>query len=365
VTTDVRLRPIAESELATFAATATDPAHAEAVHRYVDDLLARGAMRRDWCFLAEWNGAPVARIAFWTLPGATIPSDIVLFDLPWSAPEAEAFGASMLRRVADRARSLGVGALGHVLDTPQQAPQWQAEPERRRALLTASGFEIRRETVRFELDPGTPVPPPAGELVFRSMAEVGKAAFRAATDRVSEGTLDRRIGDEDIFADAQGLQHEPGWWELAYDPDGALVGLVMPALGDDRLCRRGAGAAGAGPCPCAAGARHGDAGAHRPLAGQSGCRHPQHADGRRLPPGRLARIRHPHRVRAAAGGLRLPLSSEAGARSSRWRSSHRGIAGSGRCRPPPPGSRRRHTCRPRSAGPLPRNSAARRCPAIR
>jgi hypothetical protein len=230
VTTDVRLRPIADSELATFAATATDPAHAEAVHRYVDDLLAKGAMRRDWCFLAEWNGAPVARIAFWTLPGATIPSDIVLFDLPWSAPEAEAFGASMLRRVADRARALGAPALGHVLDTPVQAPQWQAEPERRRALLTASGFEIRRETVRFELDPGTPVPPPADGLVFRSMAEVGEAAFRAATERVSVGTLDRRIGDEDNFADMQGLQHEPGWWELAYDPDGALVGLVMPAL---------------------------------------------------------------------------------------------------------------------------------------
>lgn len=230
MTTDIRLRPIAESELATFAATATDPAHAAAVHRYVDDLLAKGAMRRDWCFLAEWNGAPVARIAFWTLPGAGSPSDIVLFDLPWSSPEAEAFGASMLRRVADRARTLGATALGYVLDTPLQAPQWQAEPERRRALLAANGFEIRRETFRFELDSATPVPPPAGGLVFRSMAEVGEAEFRAATERVTEGTLDRRIGDEDMFADMQGLRHEPGWWELAYGPDGALVGLVMPAL---------------------------------------------------------------------------------------------------------------------------------------
>ena len=230
MTTDIRLRPIAESELATFAATATDPDHAEAVRRYAEDLLAKGAMRRDWCFLTEKNGAAVGRIAFWTLPGAASPSDIILFDLPWSTPEAEAIGASMLRRVADRARSLGAHALGHVLDAPLQAPQWQAEPERRKALLTGSGFEIRRETFRFELDPATPVPPPAGGLAFRSMAEVGEAEFRAATERVTEGTLDRRIGDEDIFADAQGLQHEPGWWELAYGPDGALVGLVMPAL---------------------------------------------------------------------------------------------------------------------------------------
>lgn len=225
---DIRLRPIAESDLAAFAAT--DPAHAEAVRHYAEDLLGKGAMRLDWCFLAEQGGAPVGRIAFWALPGAAAPSDIVLFDLPWSAPEAEAIGAAMLGQAAQRARSLGARALGHVLDTPMQAPQWQAEPERRKALLAANGFEIRRETVRFEFDPTTPVPAPAGGLVFRSMAEVGEAAFRAATDRVTQGTLDRRIGDDDIFADLQGLRHEPGWWELAYGPDGVLVGLVMPVL---------------------------------------------------------------------------------------------------------------------------------------
>lgn len=230
MTADIRLRPIADSELAAFAATATDPAHAEAVRRYAEDLLAKGAMRRDWCFLAERGGTPVGRIAFWTLPGAAAPSDIVLFDLSWPAPEAEAIGAAMLQQAADRARALGTAALGHVLDTPLQAPQWQAEPERRRALLVANGFEIQRETIRFEFDPATPVPPPAGGLVFRSMAEVGEAAFRAVADRVTVGTLDRRIGDEDIFADVQELEHEPGWWELAYEPDGTLVGLVMPAV---------------------------------------------------------------------------------------------------------------------------------------
>lgn len=229
MTSNIRLRPITGSELAAFAATATDPAHAAAVQRYAEDLLAKGAMRRDWCFLAERDGGAVGRIAFWTLPGAAAPSDIVLFDLPWAAPDAEAIGAAMLQQAAGLARVLGAGALGHVLDTPLQAPQWQAEPERRRALLTGQGFEICRETIRFEFDPGTPVPLQAGGLVFRSMAEVGEAAFRAATDRVTIGTLDRRIGDEDIFADVQELEHEPGWWELALALDGTLVGLVMPA----------------------------------------------------------------------------------------------------------------------------------------
>lgn len=230
MTCDIHLRPIAESELAVFAGTATDPNRAEAVRHYAEDLLGKGAMRLDWCFLAERGGTPVGRVAFWALPGAAAPSDIVLFDLPWVAPEAEAIGAAMLRQAAERAHSLGAPALGHVLDAPVQAPQWQAEPERRRALLAANGFESRRETFRFELDPAASIPPPGSGLVFRSMAEVGEAAFRAASERVTQGTLDSRIGDEDIFADLQGLQHEPGWWELAYGPDGALVGLVMPAV---------------------------------------------------------------------------------------------------------------------------------------
>ena len=59
--------------------------------------------------------------------------------------------------------------------------------------------------------------------------------------RVSEGTLDREIQEEqarlgplgaarDFFEDARRVEHDPSWWRLAYDgPDGDLAGLVMPA----------------------------------------------------------------------------------------------------------------------------------------
>ena len=33
----------------------------------------------------------------------------------------------------------------------------------------------------------------------------------------------------ELFALLQKLEHRPGWWELAYAPDGDLVGLLMPA----------------------------------------------------------------------------------------------------------------------------------------
>lgn len=229
---DIRLRPITEAERHLFATTATDPADVDAVRPYVDDLVAKGAMRPEWCFLCEPAGRAVGRVAFWTLPGAASPSDIILFDLSWAAPDAAVIGIAMLDGMAERARMLGAATLGHVLDTPRQAPQWQGQPEQRAAILATAGFEIRRETLRFQLDPETPIRPPAADLVFRSMAEVGEATFRAATDRVVVGTLDRRAGEgqEDVFADVMQLEHDAAWWDLAYTADGALIGQVMPIL---------------------------------------------------------------------------------------------------------------------------------------
>jgi RimJ/RimL family protein N-acetyltransferase len=70
--------------------------------------------------------------------------------------------------------------------------------------------------------------------------EVGEEAFVDAVRRVSEGTLDHDIREEserrgpqkaarEFFEEEQDLEYDPGWWELAYGPEGELVGLVMPA----------------------------------------------------------------------------------------------------------------------------------------
>jgi RimJ/RimL family protein N-acetyltransferase len=69
---------------------------------------------------------------------------------------------------------------------------------------------------------------------------VGEAAFLAALELVSTGTLDARIVADrerlgptgearEILDDVLSLDVMPGWLELAFDVSGDLVGLVMPA----------------------------------------------------------------------------------------------------------------------------------------
>ncbi|HEV8190477.1 MAG TPA: GNAT family N-acetyltransferase, partial [Ktedonobacterales bacterium] len=113
--------------------------------------------------------------------------------------------------------------------------------KQRIALLERYRFTLVRETYRFDWHAYQELPPPSPRLHFRSLAEVGEAAFLAAIVRVSEGTLDRSIAMErqekgparqarDLFTPLQQLGYEPERWQLAYTPDGSLVGLHMPTM---------------------------------------------------------------------------------------------------------------------------------------
>ncbi len=99
---------------------------------------------------------------------------------------------------------------------------------------------MSRETSRFEWRRGVAVPAETRRLEFRTLDEVGEAAFVDAIARVSEGTLDREISAEreelgvreaarQFFELELQLEHDPAWCQLAYTPSGDLVGLVMPA----------------------------------------------------------------------------------------------------------------------------------------
>jgi RimJ/RimL family protein N-acetyltransferase len=118
-------------------------------------------------------------------------------------------------------------------------PQFQDHANRRIELLESVGFSLRRKTSRFERRGNEP-PTEPGRLMFRTLEEVGKETFIEAMERVSEGTLDREIRAEreklgtkraaqEFFDDASRVQHDTSWWRLAYEPNGELAGLVMPA----------------------------------------------------------------------------------------------------------------------------------------
>ena len=234
----MRTRPVRVDEMDLFV-EAGPPDHREEVEKYLESMFAAGSMRPEWCFVAQGEECVLGRAAFWTLPGTEKPLALVLFDVPWEGNHL-GVGTRLLGDVLGEARALGAGEIEHVIDTPSMQPQFQHRPERRIRLLGNAGFVLRRETNRFQWPGGEP-PAVPGRLSFRTLEEVGEEAFVDAMRRASEGTLDREIREEreslgpqgaarDFFEDARRVKHEPSWWRLAYDRQGAdLTGLVMPA----------------------------------------------------------------------------------------------------------------------------------------
>jgi RimJ/RimL family protein N-acetyltransferase/predicted N-acetyltransferase YhbS len=235
----MRIRPVRADELDRFIEAAGSPDHRREIEQYLKSMFAAGSMRPEWCFVAEVEAErPLGRVALWTLPGMEEPFALVLLDVPWD-DDYMGVGSRMLGDVLDEVRALGAREVEHVVDDPPMRPQFQDHPQRRVELLQSVGFAFRRETGRFEWPGGEP-PPLPGRLAFRTLEEVGEDAFVEAMKEVSEGTLDREIRGERerlgarraaraFFDDAQRVKHDPAWWQLAYAPNGELVGLVMPA----------------------------------------------------------------------------------------------------------------------------------------
>jgi RimJ/RimL family protein N-acetyltransferase len=231
------IRPIAADELPAFLALQPDPERAADQAAYVDRMFAAGAMRPEWCYVATDGDRVVGRFAFWSLPKLDVPISIVLVDVDGTLDRA-VIADALLQRAVEDALAGSPEEFGYVLDEPEQSPQWQHDPEERAGWLERAGFEVVRSTSRWSYE-GRP-PKARSRLTFRTYEEVGEAAFLNALEEVSSSTLDARVeADRDrlgaaaearsTLEDVRALGVEPGWWQLAYDSSGALVGLVMPA----------------------------------------------------------------------------------------------------------------------------------------
>ena len=235
----MHIRPLSPDTTTTFAQVCGRSEHAADVQRYLDQMLERGAIHPDWCFVAEEAHQIVGTIAYWALPSSDKPSDFVLIELPWEREDWLSLGTQLLQHTLSHMRELGVHKIGHVLDTPPMYPQWQQFPAQRSELLTHLGFTLQRETYRFEWLAGETAPAGSQRLTFRSLTAVGDIAFIDVIEQASAGTLDRSIRQEreqggpahqarEMFKDLQQMEYDPAWWQLAYTQTGDLVGFVMP-----------------------------------------------------------------------------------------------------------------------------------------
>jgi RimJ/RimL family protein N-acetyltransferase len=199
---------------------------------YLDTLLEQRCTRPEW-----WVREGDSRAVLWTLPGGEVPSHVVLIETEWDDPELRS-GRALMARVHALAAELGATELGHTIDSPPVAPQYQEHPEARVALLEAAGYEPLRDGLRWLLRaPGAASND--GPLRFRTIAEVGEDAFVDAIAATFEATPDAELTREVQERGARGaaraylddhtaLEHQPEWFELGFAGD-ELVVVIMGA----------------------------------------------------------------------------------------------------------------------------------------
>lgn len=229
-----------------FATVETAPEHVDDIVRYVEGLFASGSSRPEWCFIAWRDGRPCGRVAFWALPRVGRPLDIVLLNLPWDG-EADAVGRALLDGARRAMADAGLTTVGHCHDHPPRTPQWQTHGDARLAFLAGAGFRIQRDTLRFETAPA-PVPGAAIDdcgvlrlraasaddeaLLQRMVAEVA-AASRDQIDIEAVAARGAPAHAAELIADLRSMRVDPGWWQIAFDAQGAAVGLVLAVAGAD------------------------------------------------------------------------------------------------------------------------------------
>jgi ribosomal protein S18 acetylase RimI-like enzyme len=229
-----------EASMDAFLSVSATSRYQPQLEEYLASLLLRRCTKPDWCVVGVDGGIPVARAALWALPGHDVPTDIVLIDADWNDAELAA-GRLLLSSVHELAVAHGADALSHHVDSPPGPPQYQENDEARVRLLLESRYELVRDGLRWSYrDSSSQKGGEAHPLVFRSLPEVGENAFVEAMASTYQGTRDSwltsNVDDHGLlgaaradFLDYQGLDHLPGWWELAYTEDGALAGVIMAA----------------------------------------------------------------------------------------------------------------------------------------
>jgi ribosomal protein S18 acetylase RimI-like enzyme len=147
----------------------------------------------------------------------------------------------VLERAHGLAADLGADVLSHSVDSPPEAPQYQENEDARIRLLSNSGYELVRDGLRWRYTTSSsPAELRGHSLSFRPLPEVGDDAFVDAIASTYQGSRDswikQTIEEQGIdgaawadFRGLQGMEYLPEWWELAYDEDGALAGVIMAA----------------------------------------------------------------------------------------------------------------------------------------
>ncbi|MFI6350166.1 GNAT family N-acetyltransferase [Streptomyces sp. NPDC050560] len=203
-----------------------------------------GRRRPEWLWVALRGDRLLARLAWWSRPGASAPLLLDFLDLDDTAPRPERLeaGERLLRTALAATVAEGAPPPEYGRYVPSD---WGEHPETagpvrdRMTVLERTGARLFVERLRLEWRPGTPLPAPSGRLRFRPVH--GRAELLSLMTSVLDGTLDAH-GRADLTrmsAPAAAADHYEGelarlrsprdWWRVATLPGGEPVGFVLPA----------------------------------------------------------------------------------------------------------------------------------------
>ena len=230
------VRPISARQRAWFAEASAGVAPRADVLAELDRSFDDGETLEGWCLVAEDDDGDLLGRAWLWQPAAS-PVFVRLFDLAWDHPSWRAAGRDLIAACvsAVQAEKRQERGILYALDDPHPR---HTEPRRRAELFADARFKIVRRGRRWKWEGNGNLPPRSSRLEFRSRPIVGDDLFRAAIADVSDGTRDGRlremrdrlgrVGDvAEHFRLLDALPHQDDWWQLAYDQDGAFVGLFV------------------------------------------------------------------------------------------------------------------------------------------
>lgn len=233
-TAGISIRSIDLSELEAFTSSVTtSPQQADQLRHHLLALFESGDSHPTWCVVAEQQGQVVAALACRSVRVPEPSVRIVELHLPSSVDSQ--VGGDLLRFALWVAYKEGWRVFVRNLEPGAKNLDAQV------AAFEQLGASLVRATVRY-VWPGGNLPPARDRLTFRAVSEGREDILIEAMARSLGGSLDQLMqreaaerGGAQLWAEEEyrswvtDYDVQPGWWELAYDEQGALVGLILPA----------------------------------------------------------------------------------------------------------------------------------------
>jgi RimJ/RimL family protein N-acetyltransferase len=215
--------------------------------RSFDEFVACGDYRPEWTWVALRGGEVVARAAFWAPPGFAHPFALDWFD-PGAGPDRVQVGAALLRAAYAALVTPDYAAPPHPeggrpdyqLFLPadwRERPDAHADALDRIMAAERAGLRWSAERLNLRWTPADGLPPRSDRLRFVAatddalVVEVLTRVFTDTLDVAVRADIERhgvRRAAEFTLAEVAEMPGGRGWWRLAVDARGDLVGLVLP-----------------------------------------------------------------------------------------------------------------------------------------